>query len=54
MKIRTDYIHPPIPLRDSDWVAVDDDTYDGPGSPIGAGPTEDAAIADLMEKLNDE
>ena len=54
MKIRTEFVHPPIPLRDSDWSAVDDDTYDGPGSPIGWGPTEAAAIADLMEKTADE
>ena len=40
MKIRTDYIYPPIPDRSCDWVAVDDDTYDGP-----------EAIADLMEQL---
>ena len=33
------------------WVAVDDDTYDGPGSPIGRGPTEQKAIDDLMEEL---
>jgi hypothetical protein len=35
------------------WTAVDDDSYDGPGCPIGAGPTEAAAIADLMEQLDE-
>ena len=35
------------------WVAVDDDTYDGPGSPIGSGSTEQAAIDDLMEQLEE-
>jgi hypothetical protein len=35
------------------WTAVDDDTYDGPGCPIGAGPTEAAAIADLMAQLDE-
>lgn len=35
------------------WVAVDDDSYDGPGSPIGIGSMEQAAIDDLMEKLEE-
>jgi len=54
MKIRTEYVYPPIPGRSMDWSAVDDDTYDGaPDSncPIGRGPTEEAAIADLREQL---
>lgn len=34
-----------------EWTAVDDDTYDGPGSPIGYGKTDIEAIDDLMEKL---
>jgi hypothetical protein len=38
---------------DSRYSAIDDDTYDGPGSPIGTGPTEAAAIADLLEQLED-
>lgn len=50
MKIRTDHVYPPIPLRDCDWSAVDADNYEG-GDPIGWGPTEEEAIADLMEKL---
>lgn len=35
------------------WTAVDDDTYDGPGCPIGTGKTEAEAIADLMAQLED-
>lgn len=35
------------------WVAVDDDTYGGPGWPIGFGFTEEAAIADLKEQLEE-
>jgi hypothetical protein len=50
MKIKTEYVHPPVPRRDWDWVAYDDDTYDGPDSKIGVGPTEEAAIADLLEQ----
>jgi len=51
--VRTDHVFPPIPDRNSDWSAVDDDTYDGPGSPIGWGRTEQAAIDDLIEQLLD-
>lgn len=54
MKIRTVYEYPPIPIRDYDWYAIDDDTYDGaPDShdPVGWGRTEEAAIADLMEQI---
>jgi hypothetical protein len=53
MKIRTEYVYPPIPVRDFDWSAVDDDTYDGPGSPIGTGATEQAAIADLLQQIGE-
>ena len=53
MKIRTEYVYPPIPYRGWDWSAVDDDTYDGERSPIGYGPTEAAAIADLKEQIED-
>jgi hypothetical protein len=35
------------------WVAYDDDTYDGPGSGIGWGETALEAIADLMERMQD-
>lgn len=52
-KIRTTYVYPPIPVRDFDWSAIDDSTYDGEGSPIGYGPTEEAAIADLLAQLAD-
>jgi hypothetical protein len=54
MKIRTSYDYPPIPIRWLDWSAVDDDTYDGPGSPIGTGATEQEAIADLLEQLEEK
>ena len=53
MKIRTEFVYPPIPIRSHDWIAVDDDTYDGPGSPIGSGATEAEAIVDLHEQLGD-
>ena len=50
MKIRTDYWAKPIPIRNCDWTAVDDETYE-PGCPIGYGATEEEAIADLMQEL---
>jgi hypothetical protein len=33
---------------------VDDDIYDGPGSPIGMGKTEQEAIDDLKEQLTEK
>jgi len=55
MRIKTHYDPPPIPPRDYDWCAYDDDTYDGtPGQPIGWGATEQAAIDDLLEQIADQ
>lgn len=31
------------------WVAIDEDSYDGPGSLIGIGKTEQAAVENFME-----
>ena len=51
--IVTEYVFPPIPERSMDWSAVLRD-YDGapdstgPNSKIGRGPTETAAVADLL------
>lgn len=52
MKIITSYDHPPIPWRGADWSAVTDD-YE-PGHPIGRGATEQEAIDDLKEQLEEE
>jgi hypothetical protein len=56
--IRTSFDYPPIPYRGADWSAVTADydggdiDYDTPSrDPIGRGATEEAAIADLLEKL---
>ena len=48
--IHTENVCPPIPIRSHDWQA----TLDGyePGDPIGHGPTEGDAIADLMEQID--
>lgn len=53
MNIRATFIYPPIPLRQFDWSAIDDDTYDGEGCPIGYGATEDEAIADLLLQIEE-
>lgn len=51
-RIKTEYEPTPIPIRDFDWTAIDDATYDGdPRNPIGRGATEQAAIDDLREQL---
>ncbi len=52
MKIKTHFVYPPIPCRNFDWSAVDDDTYDM-GAPIGHGATEQEAIEDLLDQLED-
>ena len=51
--IRTDYVFPPIPDRRFDWSAIDDETYDGEGCPIGYGRTEQEAIEDLLDQLTE-
>ena len=50
--IITDFIYPPIPIRDFDWLA----TRDGyePGDLFGIGPTEAEAIANLLEQEADQ
>jgi hypothetical protein len=53
MKIATDYWLKPIPCRRFDWSAVDDDSYDGEGCPVGYGETEAEAVADLMEQIEE-
>ena len=53
MKIRTEFVYPPIPDRQFDWSAVDDDTYE-PGCPVGSGRTELAAVKDLMQQLEED
>lgn len=52
IKIRTENVYPPIPVREWDWSAVDDNTYE-PGCPIGWGRTEQAAISALVDELQD-
>lgn len=54
LRIRTAEDWKSIPIRDFDWCAVDDDTYDGEGCPIGYGATEEAAIADLIAQIEAE
>ena len=49
MEIVTDLVYPPIPIRDYDWNAW----VDGEEECItGWGRTEEAAIADLKEQLD--
>lgn len=45
MKISTEHIFPPIPLRQYDWLAYVDPEF----GPFGHGATEAEAIADLEE-----
>lgn len=51
MDIVTTYICPPIPTRAFDWTATQDG-YE-PGDPIGYGRTQQEAIDDLLDQLED-
>lgn len=61
MKIVTSFDYPPIPIRNMDWSAIDADTYDCDcaqdgfftNCPIGHGATEEEAIADLLQQIED-
>jgi hypothetical protein len=58
VNIKTTCIYPPIPIRDFDWCAYDDDTYDGAPdsrnrSQIGYGKTEADAVLDLLDLIGD-
>ena len=56
LRIRTHNEFPPIPIREFDWSAIDDDTYDGAEDshcPIGRGATEQEAIDDLVAMLEE-
>ena len=50
--IVTAFVHPPIPMRQFDWEATRR-SYE-PGGLIGRGPTEQAAIDDLLAQESDE
>ena len=50
-KIETRYIYPPIPDRNYDWEAARE--WWDLGDPIGYGPTEQAAIDDLLRIESD-
>lgn len=56
VKVRTDHVFPPIPVRSMDWSAIDDNTYDGAADshcPIGRGATEIEAIEDLLTQIEE-
>lgn len=60
VKIHTENVCPPIPVRDMDWSAITDD-YDADcdqdgfysNHPVGYGRTEQEAISNLIEQLED-
>jgi hypothetical protein len=58
IKLRVEYINPPIPIRSMDWVAYDDNTYDGAPDAgkkiVGQGVTLGAAVKDFAEQWIEE
>jgi len=54
MQIKTEHVHPPIPIRDYDWRAYRKED-EGEESPItGWGETEQAAIKELIDLLEEQ
>jgi hypothetical protein len=51
LKIRVEFVYPPIPQRQFDWSAALDG-YE-PGDPLGYGPTKWEAVRDLIDQLED-
>lgn len=49
-QIKTEFVYPPIPLRQFDWCAYFDGEEEG--GPYGWGHTKEEAIADLMEEAS--
>lgn len=59
----TTFVFPPVPSRESDWSAIDGNTYDASyegedesghhwkQGPVGRGATEREAIDDLLDQL---
>jgi hypothetical protein len=50
MKIITDNVYPPIPIRCFDWCAYLDGQEEGL---VGCGETEQAAIDDLKQQIEE-
>lgn len=60
IRIKTSFDYPPVPFRDCDWSAATDAyeawTEDGQWTsthPVGHGATEQAAIQDLVDQLEE-
>lgn len=51
--IETDYVHPPIPVRFSDWLAWEEGSEDSSNVITGHGATRSAAVSELLEQLED-
>jgi hypothetical protein len=51
-RVTLDYVNPPIPIRDFDWCAHF--AANDIGDPQGYGPTRQAALDDLAEKIEVE
>jgi hypothetical protein len=48
--LNTQFVYPPIPIRNFDWFACNDDAYDY-GEPKGEGRTEMDAVNALLDEL---
>jgi hypothetical protein len=57
VKVATEFIYPPIPIRTHDWTAYYPDLYDGAPDAgtqlVGYGETEADALRDLAEQAGE-
>lgn len=63
IELSTSFDYPPIPARSFDWSAIDANTFDADwdghewryvtSCPIGSGATEQEAIDDLFDKMEE-
>ena len=52
MNIHVDFVFPPIPCRNSDYEAYEIEYNEG--MPIGRGRTEEEAINDLLDQMDEK
>jgi hypothetical protein len=50
--IDSTYVYPPIPTDACDWAAWEEDNCES--GPCGYGPTREAAVADLLDQIEEE
>lgn len=50
--IDTEFVYPPVPIRNQDWAAWEDGKEEF--GPVGRGGTREEAVEDLLERIDEE